>query len=227
MEDDDIAEYKKVKKAKDKKRHRIQTKETEECSKESFKKMREEIDELRKKEQERTEELEELKRTIENRDPKLQKKEHEFALDFNLELYLNRGFIESAQWIKNFLSKSMLEEMAKEEFRQKFESLMIAKKFSTHIGMRSCARFNRGEECNLGRWHTTHKPNSLWTSKHQHHDHDQQQQHPQRYQQQDQSRRNEMRLHVCTLCLETLGAAFGHSVLNCPWILKKNWIINN
>lgn len=222
MEDDDdeIGDKRMLNKMKDKKRHRsAPKKETLECSKESFKKMKDEIDELRRNEVERAVELEDLRRKIENRGAERSMNEVEYALNFDKNAYLERGFIESAKWIKNVLAKTMLEEMSRKEFKHKFESLMIEKKYSTHIGMRSCARFNRGEECNLGRWHTTHKPGSLWTAKHQ--------AHQQKGQEHEQERRNEMRLHVCTLCLETLGAAFGHSVLNCPWILKKNWVIMN
>jgi len=231
MEDvDDVSKIemgrKKLKKEKESKRQR-NIKESEEYSKESFKKMKEEIDELKKKENDRARELEELKRQISNRDADQAHStpEHEYALGFDRDEYLKKGFIESAQWIKNVLAKSMKEEMEKDEFKPKFDSLSIAKKYSTHIGMRSCARFNRGEECNLGRFHSTHssKTEALWTSKNQHRHHEVREQAHRQQQQEPLSRRNEMRLHACTLCLETFGAAFGHSVLNCPWVLMKNW----
>jgi hypothetical protein len=230
IENESLDDKRKHKRMNESKRHR-NVKETDEYSKESFKKMKEEIDELKRNELNRARELEELKQKIRSRDDVKanSQTEPEYALGFDKNEYLKKGFIESAHWIKNVLTKTMKEEMEKEEFKQKFESLSIAKKYSTHIGMRSCARFNRSEECNLGRFHSTHserKVDALWTSKHQHWkepSRQQQQPHQLQHQQQHQSKRNEMRLHVCTLCLETFGAAFGHSVLNCPWILKKNW----
>ena len=33
----------------------------------------------------------------------------------------------------------------------------------------------------------------------------------------------DLRLHCCTLCLESLGIIVGHPVMNCPWVLKKTW----
>jgi hypothetical protein len=136
---------------------------------------------------------------------------------------LKKGFIESAKWIRDVLAKNMQEKMMNEPNKSKFELLMLAKKRSVYLGARACASFNRGEECHQGRWHITQKRESLRdrlgsrTSGELEDD--------SRYPSQDQhSRKSELRLHACTLCIEALGAAFGHSVLDCPWILKKNWI---
>jgi len=130
MEDDndEIGDKRMLNKMKDKKRHRsAPKKETLECSKESFKKMKDEIDELRRNEVERAVELEDLRRKIENRGAERSMNEVEYALNFDKNAYLERGFIESAKWIKNVLAKTMLEEMSRKEFRHKFESLMIEK----------------------------------------------------------------------------------------------------
>lgn len=113
----------------------------------------------------------------------------------------------------------MMEKMKDEPYVGRFETLAIAKKSSNNLGYRACARYNRNEECNLGKWHLTHKPDGMWTT------HGLQRQMDARdpSTRPSMTRRNELRLHVCTLCLEALGAAMGHRVLDCPWILKKNW----
>ncbi len=218
------------KRKKEKRRHRREEREMDDYNRESFKKMKEEIDELRKKEKEREKELENLKNMIESKEKEKEKEKNEtkveYALDFEKEEYLKKGFIESAKWIKNVISVNLEEKIKNEKHEYKFVSMAIAKKTSTHMGMRTCARFNRGEECNLGRWHMTHKeqtepirPKQLWTRAHQ--QHQQQHQFGQQYGQQQQqqhdhkigstehgSRRNEIRLHACTLCMDTFGAAF-------------------
>jgi len=113
----------------------------------------------------------------------------------------------------------MIEKMNEEPNQEKFQTLIIAKKSSTNLGYRACARYNRNEECNIGKWHLTHKPDGMWTTQGLQRQRDLQQDHRGG----SNPRKNELRLHVCTLCLEALGAAMGHRVLDCPWILKKNW----
>ena len=228
------------KKNKKKREHRVTT-EKEESIKESFKKMKDEIDELRKKELERTKELDELKKKIEknesdkNKPEKEKEKEIEYALDFDRETYLSKGFIESAQWIKNVLAKNMNEKMNSDDNKKKFEAMRINRRQSRHLGIRACARYNRGEECSLGKWHATHNMDGIWTNHGSRHrafreyPDGQQRQHdePGDARLTTSTRRNELRLHVCTLCLEALGSANGHSVLDCPWIMKKNWFIES
>ena len=227
---EDLFDRKELRKKKDKKRQHKTTREQENCTKESFKKMKEEIDDLRKKELERQKELDELKRKIEEREAEPAKNliKIEYELGFEREAYLRKGFIESAKWIKTDLAKKMIEKMTDDVNKSRFESFIIAKQYSLYLGIRTCARYNRGEECTLGKWHATHRPD--WIDKgsrnHQHLDH---QQGSHQYGSLEletpsfRQKKNEMRLHACTLCLEALGSAHGHSVLNCPWILKKNW----
>jgi len=224
-DNEELFDKKDLRSKKDKKRIHKQSREKEECAKESFKKMKAEIDELRKREADRAKELDELRKKIEEQTLQKQKmsKEPEYTLGFNKETYLKKGFIESAKWIRDVLAKNMQEKMMNEPNKSKFELLMLAKKRSVYLGARACASFNRGEECHQGRWHITQKRESLRdrlgsrTSGELEDD--------SRYPSQDQhSRKSELRLHACTLCIEALGAAFGHSVLDCPWILKKNWI---
>ncbi len=220
------------KRKKEKRRHRREEREMDEFNKESFKKMKQEIEDLRRKEREREKELDELKNRIESKEKEKDKERPaekvDYALNFDRDEYLKKGFIESAKWLKDVIATNLTEKMKEENFKSKFEFISIAKKASTHLGMRTCARFNRGEECNLGRWHMTHKesnepirPKQLWTR-----NHFQPVNHNPAQDRDSYQRRNEIRLHVCTLCLDAFGAAFGHSALNCPWILKKNWIEN-
>jgi len=210
-------------KDKDKKRTHKQTSEKDELAKESFKKMREELDELRKREAHRTRELDELKKKVEDQEKGKNKKdrdvEPEYEFQFNKDEYLNKGFIDSAKWIKDDLSKRVTEKMLESTNKARFEAILLVKRSSSYLGTRTCARFNRGEPCHQGKWHTTHKPEGLWTRhgplQHQHRDEE--------VSAEADGRRSEIRLHACTLCFEILGAAYGHSVINCPWILKKNW----
>ncbi len=211
---------KKKEREKDKKRTHKHSHEKDDPTREGFKKMRDELDELRKREAERTRELDELKKKIEEQERKKTNRDvqPEYEFEFRKEDYLNRGFIESAKWIKDELSKKLMERMLDVNNKKRFETILLSKRASSHLGARTCARFNRGEPCQQGKWHTTHRPDALWT-RHgalQHAEDD--------VLERDQpGRRNEIRLHACTLCLEALGAAYGHSFLDCPWILKKNW----
>ncbi len=222
---DDLYEKRDFRKRKEKKRSH-KSKEKDECSKESFKKMRQEIDELRKKESERAKELDQLKQQILMKECEAiqqSNEEIEYALGFTKDEYLGRGFIESAQWIKNEVAKEMIEQISLDENRVRFEGMMITKRASTHMGIRTCARYNRGEECNLGKWHATHKTDNIWACNDARHGL-QAHSHPQSERIERKTKRNELRLHACTLCAEALMSINGHSVLNCPWILKKNWI---
>ncbi len=219
---EDLFDRKELRKKKNKKRNHKSVREKEETAKESFKRMKEELDELRKKESERAKELEELKKKIEEKEKVQQPELIHYALGFDKNAYLNKGFIESAQWVKNDIAKKMIEKMNEEGFKEKFSTFLISKNASVYLGYRACARFNRNEECNLGQWHLTHKPDGLWTQNGLRQRHGQEE-NPGEYSRVRQQRRNEIRLHVCTLCLEALGSAVGHCILDCPWILEKNW----
>ncbi len=226
---ENLFERKEVRKKKDKKRSHKQTSEKEEFAKESFKRMREEIEELRKRENDRTKELDELKKKIEdqqNQPSDMSKKE--YALDFDADAYLAKGFIESAKWIKDVIAKNMTEKMLIGRNKARFEAFVVARHVSKYLGVRTCAHYNRGEPCNQGKWHSTHvntRPEALWT-RHNARNQDEGASTSQQTNRSDPRNdlRNDLRLHSCTLCLEALGAAFGHGMLDCPWILKKNWM---
>lgn len=228
MEDDDIEDLfdkKDIRSKRDKKRVHKQSKDKGELAKESFKRMKEEIDEMRKREADRQKELDDLRKKIEEQTNQQHRQtsrnaEPEFALEFNREMYLKKGFIESAKWIKETLAKNMLEKMNDEKNKSRFEAMIIAKKKCAYLGARACARYNRGEECMQGRWHTSTKHEPTRDRGGQPHLGEGPSQHP-RVQ---RVKKEELRIHACTLCLEVFGAAFGHSVLDCPWIMKKNWM---
>jgi len=235
---EDLFDRKDLRKKKDKKRSHKHDKEYEEYNKDSFKKMKEEIDEMRKREMNRTKELEELKRIVVEQNINVQEREPEYALQFSRTEYLSKGFIESAKWIKEVVAKNMIEKMNEDGNFERFEIAMLNKKHSTCLGIRTCARYNRGETCNFGKWHSTHKPDVHWPSGSNGVDHQPgtygayrlkngaRQANGDNHQSiQDRlGKKNEIRLHSCTLCMEALGSAVGHNVLNCPWILQKNWI---
>jgi hypothetical protein len=183
--------------------------------------MKEEIDELRKKELERSKELEALKVKIEKSEAERMQTALEYTLGFDKNVYLSKGFIESAQWIKNVLAKNMNDKMNEERHRERFETLIISKKPSSHLGIRACARYNCGEECNLGKWHATQKNEPNWSSKSNQFRPLRNSEDRGELRQDPSPKRNELRLHICTLCLEAIGSANGHSVLECPWIMKK------
>jgi len=238
---EEMFDKKDLRKRKEKKRSHKHEKEYDEFGKDGLKKMKQEIDDLRKRELERTRELEELKKKIDDRDKKAicQQIVVEYALQFSKDIYLSKGFIESAKWIKDVVAKNMIEKMNDETNKKRFEIALLNKKHSTCLGIRTCARYNRGEVCNFGKWHTTHKPETHWSTMQK-----QRLDEPIRgtygeYRQRNLTRqsneecrqpiqdrlgaKNEIRLHSCTLCMEALGTASGHNVLNCPWILQNNW----
>jgi hypothetical protein len=107
-DNEELFDKKDLRSKKDKKRIHKQSREKEECAKESFKKMKAEIDELRKREADRAKELDELRKKIEEQTLQKQKmsKEPEYTLGFNKETYLKKGFIESAKWIRDVLAKT-------------------------------------------------------------------------------------------------------------------------
>ncbi len=235
--DDDEDEVTGKKDTRDGKKKRQHKKETscEDYTKESFKKMKEEIDQMRRRETERAKELEELKKRIEE-NKRSTEQNLEFDLDFDRDAYLSKGFIDSAKWIKEVVSKNLLEKLKEEKNSKRFESMTMIKKASTHLGIRTCARYNRGEICHFGKLHSTHKPESPWSQQERNSEDPNRQNHETyrdyRLRKSDDAsssiqdrlgKKNEVRIHACTLCMEAFGTANGHNVLNCPWILKKSW----
>jgi hypothetical protein len=68
-------------------------------------------------------------------------------------------------------------------------------------GVRMCARFNRGENCQLS-WHVHNKPNKKGQGQHR-----------------------ELRLHCCAVCAEAFGILTGHHLMDCPWIKTETWSV--
>jgi len=225
--------YTGAKKKKEKKRAHKQEKDEEECTRESFKKMKEEIDEMRKREIARSKELNDLKRKVEEQSKSSADSfDLEYDLEFDRETYLSKGFVESAKWIKDVVAKNLLEKLNQAHNRLRFEAVLSSKKVSNHMGIRTCARFNRGEICHFGKIHSSHRPDS-WNSQgtnsssskntETYGDYKERRSKDQMSVQERLGKKNELRIHACTLCMEAFGSANGHSVFYCPWILKKNW----
>jgi hypothetical protein len=103
-------------------------------------------------------EMEEMKKTIaeltkltgQSETTKSKRNEIEYALGFEKNNYLEMGFINSAIWITNVVAVNMKERMKEDETR--WEVLQQMKPSFT--AGTPCATFNRGEPCNLGKWHS-------------------------------------------------------------------------
>lgn len=165
-------------------------------------------------------EMEEMKKTIaeltkltgQSETTKSKRNEIEYALGFEKNNYLDMGFINSAIWITNVVAVNMKERMKEDESR--WEVLQQMKPSFT--AGTPCATFNRGEPCNLGKWHSTSRKLNVKARLAEPFA-------PPQRNSSIQSSREELRIHACTLCMKALGVASGHPVLDCPWILEKNW----
>jgi hypothetical protein len=114
-----------------------------------------------------------------------------YALDFDKQKYLDLGFLESAKWVADILAKKMLKRMETDK-EKKFSGLLKMKSNWKTIGVRTCARFNRGEYCYRGQWHTslrrlTGGPDGQVV---------------------EQQQREDLRIHACTLCLVPISPTF-------------------
>jgi hypothetical protein len=157
-------------------------------------------------------ELDEMRSTIakmatEKKQEEKLKQKKEYALGFTPEKYLALGFIESANWISEKIAMKMKERMVETEGRWEVFKMIKPPDMRSIV---TCASFNRGEVCRMGKWHTVLKKINK-----------------------DDVRVNsssspivtkeELRVHACTLCLKALGVLCMHSVLECPWIIEENW----
>ena len=198
-EKEDGEQHETTKECKKRKKSKKSSKDSERKSKcprtdETTKNMKKEMDELRKR-------IDELQ--------KIGEMGQVHSLEFDDQKYLAKGFIESAKWITSTVAKNMKERMKKEETRWEPFLKMEPCEFGT-----PCATFNRGESCNLGKWHTSPKKRPITSRISE----------PFRPGNPGkQSTREELRLHCCTLCFKALGMMSNHSVLDCPWVLEKNW----
>lgn len=187
---------------KERKRQQKESKRKESTSEESYKKLKEELEEWKNK-------------AIEyEKKNKEEKTQEGYALEFKKEEYLAMGFMESSHWVAKTLAKRLNSKIREEK---KYEFMF---KLSGQItGARTCARYNRGEECNLGKWHTSVKKlereadtgaSRTGTSR--------------TFQRNSkQGAREELRLHACTLCSEAFGLLSEHMILSCPWIQPCTW----
>jgi hypothetical protein len=141
-------------------------------------------------------EVEEWKRKAEQME--MDKKLNNRALGFSVEKYMELSYIEAAKWIANDVTQAFKARM--DEQKEKFYwTKLVRGKYS--MGARTCARFNRGEYCSNGKWHTIQRPST-----------------------DREEPEKELRLHGCTLCLEALGIWSVHPVVDCQWLFEKTWM---
>jgi hypothetical protein len=151
---------------------------------------------------EKDEELKRLQKEVEEWKAKAQEMEKDKkmtnrALGFTVEEYMGKNYIEAARWIATEIKQAFKERM-EERPEHFYWTKLVRGKYS--MGARTCARFNRGEYCNNGKWHVLSKRTD-------------DQEEPDK----------ELRLHGCTLCLETLGIWSVHPVVDCQWLFERTW----
>ena len=126
----------------------------------------------------------------------------EFEFGFDTQDFLSKAPLDSLMWVTENLVGKMKEKKIKFGFY--FEAISLIKG-TRDVGTRSCAFYNRGSRCTANcpsNWRAISRaegPRGGWVDK------------------------LDLRLHCCTLCLESLGIIVGHPVMNCPWVLKKTW----
>ena len=132
-----------------------------------------------------------------------EKKINSFALGFTVEKYMTLSYVMAAKWIAIEIRQAFRERMD-EQPENFFWTKLVKGKYS--MGARTCARFNRGEYCNNGKWHALKvykKPEEA------------------EEQDADKEAERDLRLHGCTLCVEALGIWSVHPVIECPWVLER------
>jgi hypothetical protein len=159
---------------------------------------------------EKDEELKRLQREVDEWKSKAtemekEKKMNETALGFTVEKYLSLSYVMAAKWIAMDIRQAFRERM--DENPDKFYWTKLVKgKYS--MGARTCARFNRGEYCNNGKWHAVKATKR--SDDNEAHDG-------------DREPDKDLRLHGCTLCVEALGIWSVHPVVECPWVHERTW----
>jgi hypothetical protein len=133
-----------------------------------------------------------------------------YALNFNIDQYKQMCFIDSAVYAAKVLKSAMRERMNKnKDFFEPYQLLKGCKQ----VNAKTCARYNQGAPC-YDQWHvsqrlerrqdqsTSAEPLSKkkWTNQ------------------------EELRLHCCVLCLESLEIISGHPLVRCPWIREQTWL---
>ncbi len=157
-------------------------------------------------------EMEEMRRTIvklqaNSSTAKNQEEEKAYALGFDPNEYLALGFIESTNWIAEKLAVRLRARMNEHP-----DKWLVLKKFNPPEvkSLVTCVAYNRGDTCRLDKWHTVLKKTAS---------------NPENDIRQRLNRmEEELRVHACTLCWKGIGVLSMHQVMDCPWILEKNWI---
>ena len=119
-----------------------------------------------------------------------------YAFGFSPVEFNSMNYTAGLTWIAGELSAKVKAEAAK--YPNFFK---MAKMFECikPMGVRICARFNRGESCKPG-WHVHSKPNRSGQGQHR-----------------------ELRLHCCAVCAEAFNVLAYHHTLSCPWLKPDTW----
>jgi hypothetical protein len=121
-----------------------------------------------------------------------------YALGYDPAELNKMKFTESLQWVTTTLSIRMKSEM--EKFPEYFRFTQLIGGISD-IGNKACAGYNRGIPCR-NKWHTFV-----------------------RYAANRKPETEDLRLHCCALCMETLGVLTGHPLVECPWTREATWSV--
>ncbi len=119
-----------------------------------------------------------------------------YAFGFSPVEFNSMNFTDGLSWIADELAPRV--KIEAEKYKGFFK---MSKMFETikPMGVRICARFNRGESCKPA-WHVHSKPNRNGQGQHR-----------------------ELRLHCCAVCAETFDVFAHHHVLSCPWLKLETW----
>lgn len=119
------------------------------------------------------------------------------ALGFKPSTFMAMSYSAALTWVANVLSPEMMKKMEKYPNFFEFRSVVGGAK---SVGLKTCSKFNRGEEC-VNMWHVHTRPKKNGATGY----------------------RKELRLHCCPLCMETLDTMACHSIMTCPWLKEDTW----
>ena len=170
-------------------------------TKETLKRLTDEMDRMREEGRKTREELSEIRGERASVNLSTQ-----HALGFRPNEYLAMSYVKSAEWVAGPLATRMKAIM--KLYPYYFEPYKVINGVDS-IGARTCAKFNRGEFCPT-KWH---KHDKLIRRD------------PGEAQGVPPRTRSELRIHCCVLCLEALKVIVGHPLMNCPWTRTSSWDI--
>jgi len=121
----------------------------------------------------------------------------DYAFGFDPVEFNAMNYTRGLAWIAAELAPRVKDEAAKHQ-----QHFWMTEMFGNikPMGVRICARFNRGESCKPS-WHAISKPNK-----------------------QGQGQHRELRLHCCAVCVEAFEVLTYHHLLSCPWLKPETWL---